>query len=237
MRIPILRALACIGLFLAFYCSLPLTLLAQNTVQASSATPPLLVYGDCPPPSHAGVTVCNPLNNYGVDTPFQLIAAGTSGLAPVRDMELWADGKKLAQSDGNIFDQPVTLSEGTHVLTVIEDDMVGHFVKSAPFTLYVYEDNTVVPCDPPAAPGVNVCTPTPNSCNVNSSLLIKAAGTGASGVVSRMELWFDGQKLANFPGNRIYTHLSESLLGTITIKEVDSKGAVLSSSFHFEGPC
>jgi hypothetical protein len=51
-----------------------------------------------------------------------------------------------------------------------------------------------------------------------------------------MELWIAGNKIANFPGDRISTSLIMAD-GEIGIVEVDSKGNSLSSSFFFSGPC
>jgi hypothetical protein len=65
---------------------------------------------------------------------------------------------------------------------------------------------------------------------------IIASGRGGSGTVNRMELWNNGTKIANFPGDRINTNLI-MLFGTVTIYEVDSKGAALSASIFYTGPC
>ena len=226
MRISKAPFLCCIGLMFALTCFSPRLL---------SQTAALSPYGACPPPAHEGVNVCVPGNGFQVTSPFQVIAAGTSGRAAVRDIELWADGTKLGQSQGTPFDQPVTLAVGTHHLTAIEVDTLGSFVKSTPFTVIVVgtiQNN----CAPPAAPGVHICTPIQNGCNTQPWVEIQAAGTGASGVVSRMELWNNGTKLANFSGNRINTAVI-MLFGTVTIYEVDSKGAALSSSIFYDGPC
>jgi hypothetical protein len=51
-----------------------------------------------------------------------------------------------------------------------------------------------------------------------------------------MELWNNGTKIANFSGNRINTALI-MLFGTVTVYEVDSKGASQSASIHYNGPC
>jgi hypothetical protein len=66
---------------------------------------------------------------------------------------------------------------------------------------------------------------------------VVAAGKGKSGTVSRMELWFEGAKIANFPGDLINTNLVMLGPGTITIYEVDSKGASVASSLKVYGPC
>jgi hypothetical protein len=49
-----------------------------------------------------------------------------------------------------------------------------------------------------------------------------------------MELWNNGTKIANFPGDRINTNLI-MLFGTVTIYEVDGKGASIASSISYNG--
>jgi hypothetical protein len=150
-------------------------------------------------------------------------------------MELWADGKKVTQADGTPFDEPVNLDAGTHKLTVVERDTTGAEIKSN-FSVDV-QGSDDQSCSPPDHPGVNVCAPSPGSCNTQPWVTIVAAGKAKSGTVSRMELWFEGAKIANFPGDRINTNLVMLGIGKITIDEVDSKGNTLSSSLSVEGPC
>lgn len=235
------------GLQFALICFSPFTLFSQSTGGASSGAAALAPYGSvgtgpgslpCQAPSHEGVTLCEPGQvTYEIPSPFQVIAAGTSGRAQVKLMELWADGKKVTQTDGTPFDEPVTLELGTHELTVIELDTTGAFVKSAPFTVTVVPAQIGDTCSPPAGPGVNVCSPLPNSCNGQPWVPVVAAGKGKSGTVDRMELWFEGAKIANFPGDRINTNLVMLGIGTVTIYEVDSKGASIASALDVNGPC
>jgi hypothetical protein len=154
-------------------------------------------------------------------------------------MELWADGKKLMQTPGSPFNEPVTLSLGNHTLTVVELDDTGYFAKSGPVPITVVPPQLLssAPCLAPGTPGVNVCDPAPNSCNTQPWVSIVATGKGASGTVNRMELWFNGAKIANFPGDQINTNFVMLGIGTITIWEVDSKGASLSTSLDVFGPC
>ena len=227
------------GLQLALICSSPFALFSQTTAQTSSGAAALAPYGGCPAPSHAGVNICVPGTGFEVPSPFQVIAAGTSGRAQVRLMELWADGKKVTHTDGTPFDEPVTLGLGTHELTAIEVDTIGNFVKSTPFEVTVVPsqlDPQTEKCLPPSEPGVNICTPTQNGCNTTPWVPIIASGRGRSGTVNRMELWNNGTKIANFPGDRINTNLI-MLFGKVTIYEVDSKGAALSASILYNGPC
>ena len=248
MRTWSVRAMFRTGLRFAVICFSPFTLFSQSTSGASSGAPALAPYGSvgvgpgslpCQAPSNEGVTICEPPGGgqFDIPSPFQVIAAGTSGRGQVKLMELWADGKKVTQTDGTPFDEPVTLELGTHELTAIELDTTGAFAKSTPFKVSVVEGEGVDICSPPASPGVNVCEPSPNSCNTAPWVTVLAAGKGKSGSVARMELWFEGAKIANFPGDRIYTNLVMLGIGTITIYEVDSKGASIASSLAVFGPC
>jgi hypothetical protein len=165
-----------------------------------------------------------------------LIAAATSGTAQVQLMELWADGKKVAQTDGTPFDEPVSLDAGTHTLTLVEQDATGTEIKSAPFQVAVVGNDHPL-CSAPSKPGVNVCSPYPgDGCNTQPWVDFDAVGKGKSGTVNRMELWISGTKIANFPGDRISTSLI-MVFGEVSIVEVDSKGDSISSSFPFYGPC
>ena len=145
------------GLQLALICSSPFALFSQTTIQTSSGAAALAAYGGCPAPSHAGVNICVPGTGFEVPSPFQVIAAGTSGRAQVSLMELWADGKKVTHTDGTPFDEPVTLGLGTHEVTAIEVDAIGNFVKSTPFEVTVVPAQTdpqTEKCLPPSEPGV-----------------------------------------------------------------------------------
>ena len=239
MRTWSVRAMFRTGLQFALVCFSPFTLFSQSTGQASSAVPPQGPYGNCAAPSQPGFNICNPgePNSFAWETssPIQLIAAATSGTAQVRLMELWADGKKVAQTDGPPFDEPVSLDAGNHTLILVEQDATGTEIKSAPFQVAVvgYDHPR---CSAPSKPGVNVCSPYPGGCNTEPWVDFDAVGKGKSGTVNRMELWVGGTKIANFPGDRISTSLI-MVFAEVSIVEVDSKGDSISSSFFFNGPC
>jgi hypothetical protein len=236
MRTWSVRAKFCTGLQVALICSSPFTLFSQSTVKTSSTPAPLGPYGNCGAPSQQGFNICNPGGpDSETSSPFQMIAAATSGTAQVQLMELWADGKKVAQADGTPFDEPVSLGAGTHTLTFVEHDTTGTEIKSTPFQLAVIGNDHPF-CSAPSSPGVNVCSPSAGGCNAQSWVNFDAVGKGKSGTVNRMELWVSGTKIANFPGDRISTSLI-MVFGEVSIVEVDSKGASISSSFFFNGPC
>ena len=238
MRTLNARALMGTGLLFGLICAAPFPLF-RNMGQASASAASLEPYGGCTAPSHEGINICQPgepnPGAWETSSPMQVIAAATSGRGQVQTMEVWADGKKLAQSEGTPLDLPVSLSSGTHTLTVVEIDTLGDVVKSPAFQVSV-QGNGDGNCPLPSSPGVKVCSPTPNGCNTEPWVEIAATGKGQSGTVSRMELWVNGNKIANFPGDRINTSLI-MMQGTIKIDEVDSKGATRASTFFYSGPC
>jgi len=231
------------ALIVVALCLAPQSLTSQSSEPATEAN--LGAYG-CAPPSHAGVSLCQP-GKGEVNSPFLLAAGGTGADGPVRLMELWADGRKVTQVYGNELDQPVTLPNGSHQLTVVELDTTGHYLKSNPFNVTVVGNTADLTCTPPAAPGVNVCE-SPGTCPPNQTWsTVIAAGTGASGKVSRMELWVaygpDIQngpftKLANFPGNTINVSLNlVPYEASVQIIEVDSNGAYIKSPVYVVQIC
>jgi hypothetical protein len=233
------RALFCAGL-VAVACASILPLFSPGLIEASG-TPPPTGYGNCPAPANPGFNICNPgePNTFAweTDAPVQVIAAATSETGQVQTMEVWADGKKVAESQGTPFDSPINLDSGTHTLRVVEIDSTGAVAKSAPFQVSVQGGaGGGNGCSAPSEPGVHVCNPSPGGCNSQSWVTIDATGKGASGKVERMELWIDGTDIANFPGNEIGTNLI-MVYGEVKIVEVDSKGNSKSSSFFFNGPC
>lgn len=217
------------GLQFALIGSSPFLLFSQSTETTSPTPPALAAYGGCPAPAREGAKFCAPYNNSGINAPFQVIASGTSGRGQVKTMELWADGKKVTQTSATPFDEPITLPAGTHELTVIEVDSTGAHANSARLTVTV-EGNDGETCPLPPGPGVNVCEPMRNSCHTTAWVTVLAAAKGKSGTVSRMELWVNGGKIANFPGDRINTNLFIQDFSTVTIYEVDSKGGVIKSA-------
>jgi hypothetical protein len=217
------RALTVTGLQFALICFSPFSLLSQNTSKTSSATAPLQPYGGCPAPSQEGINICGVEDGDGITSPFQMVAAATSGRTP--------------------FDEPIGLEVGTHELTFIEHDTTGAEVKSTPIQVIVdFAGIGDGDCPVPDAPGVNVCAPVMASgCQSSGdTVAFIAAGKGKSGTVSRMELWTSGTKLANFPGDRFYTNVLNQFYPTVTftIYEVDSKGdSIASSPIVVGGPC
>ncbi len=202
--------------------------------QGGTLTSPVLLAamtGNCPPPAQAGVHVCMPFpNTSNINSPVQVIASGTGASGQVNHMELWADGHKLGQSPGSLFDAPVRLQSGSHQVTAVEVDSRGAFLKSSSVSVTVTFDNSGQTCSLPSSPGVHVCSPVPNMCTTSGYTSVVASGKGASGTVNHMELWVGNLKIADFPGNHFNTNLRVSDFGTVTVIEVDSKGAFIKAA-------
>ena len=196
---------------------------------ATSTTQSTAPYGNCPAPGTPGVHVCWP-GSGEIQSPVQIIASATGGDGTVNHIELWVDGKKTDQSAGNLFDKAVQLSSVTHRVVLVEVDSAGSYVKSSPLSLSIVGSTLGTQCAAPSSPGVNVCSPAPGSCNLQGWTTVVATGTGASGTVARMELWYAGMKLANFAGNSINTNIFLQDFKNLTIVEVDSNGAFVKST-------
>lgn len=240
MRIWSVRAFLSTGLLFALVCVTPFPLF-RNIGQATASAAALDAYGGCSAPSHQGINICNPPEGstpftWSTGSPVQVTAAATSGTGQVQVMELWADGKKVTQTDGTPFDEPITLDLGTHTLQVVGVDSTGAVIKSTPFKVDVMEGNGDGDCSAPGSPGVHICEPQNDGCNSQPWVNLVATGKGKSGTVDRMELWINGDDIANFPGDHFNTDLI-MVSGTIKVTEVDSKGNSASSSISFNGPC
>jgi len=86
----------------------------------------------CEAPSSAGVNVCSPTAGSVVNSPANVIAAGTGASGEVNHLELWIDGNKIGNYPGATMNTNVTVAAGTHSGPVVEVDSELHYVKSNP---------------------------------------------------------------------------------------------------------
>ena len=85
-------------------------------------------------------------------------------------------------------------------------------------------------CSAPSSPGAILCTPAAGS-TVSSPVQFSGAGTGASGSVNHLELWIDGNKINNYPGNTMTASLPlANGSHTATLVEVDSASNFIKST-------
>jgi hypothetical protein len=80
-------------------------------------------FGGCRPPNSAtGFRICTPLSGASVTSPVKF-SFGAAWQVPVRKTEVWVDGVKKVQSrnafsDYGFLDANLTMSPGTHVITI-----------------------------------------------------------------------------------------------------------------------
>jgi hypothetical protein len=87
-----------------------------------------------------------------------------------------------------------------------------------------FAPSTSTSCNPPATPGVNICTPAADS-TVSSPVRITAAARTANTTV-RMELWIDGSKKTTVTGNKLDYSASLGAGGhVISVYGIDSGGS------------
>jgi hypothetical protein len=125
---------------------------------------------------------------------------------------------------------PLSLAAADFGKTGIDGFAVLEQSSSGVNSIVVYASNSSSTCPPPSVPGVNVCSPTPNS-DVSSPVNFIAAGTGASGTVNHLELWIDNAKIGNYTGAEMNTSVTLAAGShQATVVEVDSKGNYVKST-------
>jgi phage tail tube protein FII len=189
---------------------------ANGTTRSASVTP--VASQACTAPISPGVTVCSPAQGATVGSPVTVIAGGTGASGTVNHLELWIDGNKIGNYSGASMNASVPLAAGSHAITVIEVDSSWNYVKSNTVNVTV----AAGPCGAPSSPGVNVCSPTQGA-TVASPVTVIASGTGASGTVDHLELWIDGNKVANYSGASMNASVPLAAGShAITVIEVDT---------------
>lgn len=80
------------------------------------------------------VTICTPTNNATVTSPVHVVAGTTDKTSTVSVMQIWLDGVKVYQVYAAKLDTYVTMTSGTHRVTVQAKDAAGTTFKQ---TIYV----------------------------------------------------------------------------------------------------
>jgi hypothetical protein len=107
---------------------------ANLTYQESSFNLPQI----CPAPDAPGVSVCSP-KSCTTTGAFSIRATGRGASGIVDHMEIWASGRKLADSPGNSINTNIGLPllQGFSILTIVEVDSNGDYIPSDPITLHI----------------------------------------------------------------------------------------------------
>ena len=140
-----------------------------------------------------GINICAPTGSTASSpVKFSISAAGPT---PMRTVAVWADGQKMSEqlvhafSNYSFLDQSISLSAGTHNITVFGTGW-DNTLQQKNLTLTVGSGTT---CGAPSSAGVHVCAPV-NGSTVGSPTEVSAAATIA-GTLARMEIWVDGVKM------------------------------------------
>lgn len=175
-------------------------------------------------------------------SPVQISAGATAQSGYLKALSLYVDEVAQGtiynpqQSQSLAINQPLAIEHtdsSAHTIVLVGYDSNGGAVTATQSVQYT-SFNPPQLCPAPGSPGVNVCAPAAqNYCTTNGVYTLRATGTGASGTVDHMELWADGNKLADFPGKSINTTIGQPLLGggpiQLTVVEVDSNGDYIAS--------
>lgn len=79
------------------------------------------------------VTICSPGTNAGLYSPAQVVAASKDSLANVVNMFIWVDGVKkwISAAGANSVNIPLSLTTGSHRVTVQAKDAAGRYFQSS----------------------------------------------------------------------------------------------------------
>ncbi len=156
----------------------------------------------CPYLTGTGLNVCLPAKSGTGPSPVQVLASYKAAVQPAQRIEVWADGKKLFQEYGDLLNNSVALSTGTHSISVVGVDATGKYVTTN-------ETYTVMAsCAAPSTAGVKICTPASGS-TVSSPVQVSAAAKAASGLtLTALRLYVDNQSLYTQNGSALYTTVS-----------------------------
>jgi len=160
------------------------------------------VWSNCNYPRQGqGLAICAPIAYAGTPANFNATA---SAYLPLRKIELWVDGLKIAEQNHTWegyawFNYSTPFSSGIHNGTFFAAD-IGNNLERLDFSFNVSNG----PCPAPASLGVNICKPVSGS-TTSSPVLVQAAAN-ITGTLLRMELWVDGvKKYTEFTSTSLYT--------------------------------
>ena len=84
----------------------------------------------CSYPNAPGLHNCGPANGSSGPATIHVLDAYKASVQPAQRIEFWVDGKKLFQEYQDFLNTTVTLSVGTHQLSVVGVDATGKYIKS-----------------------------------------------------------------------------------------------------------
>jgi hypothetical protein len=149
-------------------------------------------WGRCKYPSGGQlIGLCLP-SSTSTTSPVRFAAAANS-FGDIRKMELWIDGKKIAEQHHTwgqraYFDFTQSVANGSHRATIFSADIDSRQQS----LVYPFSVGTSSGCTAPSTAGVHICSPA-SGVNISSPVAVQATAT-VTGTFSHMELWVDGVK-------------------------------------------
>ncbi|HSS98013.1 MAG TPA: Ig-like domain-containing protein [Terriglobales bacterium] len=195
---------------------------------------PTQMLADCSAPTTPGIRICSPTTNAMVSYPPNIDFNTTPTFGTqILKLIMYDNGQKFYEDDnsgtgttwpdGNAYD-------GTHHIVIHAWESSGKMYESA-ITLKVIGDGFAVSCPTPSSPGINFCTPAPNTV-LGLSYPVVASAKGNSKITA-MRLYVDGKAAqTQLNQNKLNQTLTFTEQGNHTISFVawDSKGNVFKAS-------
>jgi hypothetical protein len=171
------------------------------------------------------VTVCEPQNLVYSNSPVQWIADSRDTSHPVTAMQIYVDHKLVVNSPSSSLDEPLTLSNGPHlVVTKAWDDSGADFVSDRNITIYSGKPGETCP----ASTGtINVCLPTQNE-TTTTSLHVFANAASSSGLqITSVQVYIDNSLIYNDTSGATYVDTAFTVKAgshNVTVKAWDASG-------------
>lgn len=197
-------------------------------LQLPAAPPP----PSCTPSSTAAtpsVTICSPTNGSNVSSPVHVTAA-TKSATTVIAMKVYDNGTQVFSTSSSSVDTNLTMTPGTHTITVNAWNSGGQVFKSAvTVTVGGTGGGACTPSSTAATPSVTICSPTDGS-TVSSPVHVTAATKSATTVVA-MKVYDNGTQVFSTSASSVDTNLPMTA-GThkITVNAWNSGGQVFVSA-------
>jgi hypothetical protein len=195
-----------------------------NFFLAATSTPPCTLNTASP-----SVTICTPDNNATVTSPVT-VSAGTTDSKPVTKTQLFVDGIQKFTASSGTLKTSISLSAGTHRLTVQATDTAGTIFKQ---TIYITVSTTGGGCTASTvSPSVTICSPA-NNATVSSPVAVKALTTDTAHTVSYVQAYVDGVAKVTQQGATLSTSIAmTSGAHRLTVQAKDSAGTIFKQTVN-----
>jgi hypothetical protein len=184
--------------------------------------------GSCTATSNRTVKICAPASGSTASSPVQILA-GLRSDSGITAAQIYLDGTKVYQAGAGTttVNQSLSMSAGTHRITVKGWDSSGSFSSSVTITVGTSSSSS---CTASANRIVNICSPASGS-TVSSPVRV-LAGLRSDAGISAAQIYLDGTKVFQYPaGTKIIDQSISMAAGShrITVKGWDSSGSFSSS--------